>query len=218
MALPTLGAATPLCVSGTLDDYIALGSDGCTVGTLVVSGFSSAASLFGGSEIAATDIMVTPTVAGPGSQLAFGITAAPLGPASILGILIGYAVTGGMVGRADLELSGASATLDGAVTAVEDLCLGASFAPGPSCPTVQETLIAAQLGEIAQLSDTQILPRQSFFDVFVDITVDNGPTGTAALDGAVVTRFARVPEPASILLFSLGLAGVWAQRRRRIRS
>src|SRR5262245_40409389 len=107
LALPSLAGAAPLCASGTLNDYIALGPGGCAIGNNTYSDFSSAASLFGGTEIAATDVTVTPAGAGGHSQLAFGINAAPVGPGAILGILIGYAVAGPALSRTDLLLSGA---------------------------------------------------------------------------------------------------------------
>jgi hypothetical protein len=69
--------------------------------------------------------------------------------------------------------------------------------------------------------DTRLFAPSSFFDVFVDITIDGGTGGTASLDGSVTNQFVRdqataVPEPSAMLLVGSGLFGMWARRRRRV--
>jgi hypothetical protein len=63
-----------------------------------------------------------------------------------------------------------------------------------------------------------IFPASSFFDVFVELSVDGGPSGSAAL-GAVSLTFAgarAVREPGGLGLAALGLVAVaaWTRRRR----
>jgi hypothetical protein len=58
----TTFAAPAPCVSGTLDTYIALGTTGCTVGSILFSGFHYGNKASGGAPlITANEIQVTPT-------------------------------------------------------------------------------------------------------------------------------------------------------------
>lgn len=59
-------AAPPACVSGTLASYIALGTGGCTAGTVTLADFAYAAKAGGGApKIPASQIQVTPVFAIP---------------------------------------------------------------------------------------------------------------------------------------------------------
>jgi hypothetical protein len=55
----------------------------------------------------------------------------------------------------------------------------------------------------------------SLFDVLLDITIDGGPLGAAALDGTVTNQFgaSQVPEPSTVALLGLGAFGLMARRR-----
>jgi hypothetical protein len=205
-----------MCVADFLSNYIGLlGPDGCTIGTATVKGFVSDPTT-GGVEISETNIRVVPSSPQVGVlQLAFEfLTPVIAGPGDLLGNLIGYSVTGLSPFRAELEMAGSAAgPPDGVVTVVEDLCLGGSFAPFPACTGTPQTLIAVHDSIGAFPTAVASFPRiDSFFDVFVDIAVDGGLAGTASLVGPVTTR--AVPEPASMLLLTSGLAGIWAWRRR----
>jgi hypothetical protein len=219
LAIPAAGSAAPICVVGTLVDYISLGSAGCALGSATLSDFSAAASPAGGTLIAPASITVTPTALGNGHQLEFGLGAFA-GPNDLFGVLIGYTSTGFEPEQANLLLAGSAATppvdpLDtgGVVAVIEDLCLGGMFAPFPACtgsPASQIVLHDA-LGAIPA-SSLLFGPVGSFFDVFVDITVDGGTGGTASLTGPVTVQ--AVPEPATVALFTMALGAIGIRLRR----
>ncbi len=69
------------------------------------------------------------------------------------------------------------------------------------------------------LSDSATFAATSFFDVFVDLSVDGGLDGSATLVSSTVTLAAAatnsVPEPAALPLMLTGMAGLgWFARRR----
>ena len=132
MTMPTVGAAAPLCVAGDLAGYVVM-VGGCEIGGATFSAFSAAPSLFGGDEIAAGAITVTPVATPTGPRLDFGLSASVGTGDPILGVLIGYAVTGLSFTGAELSMAGSAATEDGAVTVVEDLCLEDSFLAPAVC-------------------------------------------------------------------------------------
>jgi hypothetical protein len=215
VGLPTVAAAGP-CGAGSLASYIGLGSVGCSIGGTTLSGFSSAASLAGGTEIDPSAIMVTPSGGGGAFALDFAMNESTgLG---VLGVLITYSVLGPGFDTATLDLAGAGATAPsvpgGVVTAVEELCAPA----GPGCPPSSiATLIAAQDAVGPVPAPPQLFGPLSFFDVFVDIALDPGLGGTAFLNGSVTTGFApaAVPEPMLTLLLGSGVAGLVVRQRRR---
>ena len=215
IAWPASSSAAPLCASATLDVYLALGAGGCEIGGATFSGFSVAASNGGGSQIDADQILVTPFDLG----LDFGLSAAA-SAGDLTGILIGFNLAASSIGTAALSMTGSSASLDGVVTVVQDICVGDLFTPFPFCSGPVQTQIVAHdfLGPIGDDFDT--FPVDSFFDVFVDITIDGGLSGAAAIDGNVRTAFrqgAAVPEPSSLLLVGAALAGSLVRRRRTSR-
>jgi hypothetical protein len=222
VSVPSLGAAAP-CGTDTLLTYVGLGASGCEVAGATFSGFSSAGSFFGATEISAADVSVVPVTLATGPRLDFLLTGTA-GPGDLLGIVIGYSVTGLSFSGASLEMTGSAAGPDGVVTVVEDLCLGDVFVVDPSgCfGGDRRALIAAHdlLGPTG--SDSESF-SSSFFDVFVDVTIDGGLVGFASLGdtsrpGTVSTAFTAataVPEPGVISLLGPGLLGLWAVGRRR---
>lgn len=215
-AWPASSSAAPLCASATLDVYVALGAGGCEIGGATFSGFSVAASNGGGSQIDADQILVTPFDLG----LDFGLNAAA-SAGDLTGILIGFNLAASSIGTAALSMTGSSASPDGVVTVVQDICVGGLFSPFPVCGGSGQTQILADDGFPSPvLDDFDAFPVDSFFDVFVDITIDGGLNGAAAIDGTVRTAFrqgASVPEPSSLLLVGAALAGSLVRRRRTSR-
>lgn len=195
-AVPSAGIAAP-CVPGSLAGYIALGAGGCTIGDATFASFTSGAAPLA-IEIDPQFIFVDP-LDGAGSV---GVTFQLIGAAAageVKGNGIGYSVSGPtLVGR-ELALGGTMVVPDGVVTAVQ-------FAPDP--------LIVFDIGDDADLFESQALVPGTFFDIFTEITLDGGLAGFAGLDVEVTENF-RIPEPASLAVVGLGLAAVGWRRRRR---
>jgi len=214
--VPVFGLAAS-CAPGSLLAYIGLGSGGCEIGSATFSDFSARASFSGGSAIDPSLISVTPT----GLGFVFALTT-NAGPGELLGIAIGYSASGFQFQGALLSMAGAEAAGDGVVFVVTDLCLEGNFASDPSdCSSPQSlSLITAQnfLGSTGP--DSKAFGPISFFDVFTDITIDGGLSGSALLGapdapGTVTNEFqaAAVPEPATVLLVGAGLIALWVRRR-----
>ena len=135
-------------------------------------------------------------------------------------VLIGYSVDGALFGSNTLSMIGSSVTPDGVILAFEDKCVGGTYSGAililgsPHCASD-----AACVGRrcIANPVGYGIVCTSVVFDVFTEITVDGGLSGSATLTGTVTNQFGgAVPEPSAILLIGSGLFGIWARRRRRV--
>jgi hypothetical protein len=114
------------CAAGTLEDYINLGTDGCTQGTAHFYNFGGAAIfslLPGATGVSAAAIQVVPYggTFSPGLQFLVNATA---GAGEVIQAQIGYTV--GLVAAAtvgvNLAMTGSFAVADGVTTVVQDLC------------------------------------------------------------------------------------------------
>ena len=129
-------------------------------------------------------------------------------------------MSGPIFNLATLALSGSDASSDGVVTAVQDLCLGGTFGADPTTCSGALLSMTVLEDELGPIGPSQLFLGSSFFDVFVDITIDGGTFGSAELDGTVRNQYTSdqvIPEPTSLLLIGSGLAGLASRPFRRPR-
>jgi hypothetical protein len=218
VAIPALGTAAP-CLPGSLLGYVGLGAAGCQIGSATFFDFEARSSFFGGSAIDPSQIEVIPMALALGPRLDFVLTG-NAGAGEILGAAIGYSISGPKLSLAILSMAGSGDSGDGVATVIEDVCAGDVFVSDPSnClnPPQSSILVIHDplLGYLGP--DSTPLPVASFFDVFVDLTLDGGSAGSASLSGpGTITNQFTVPEPAAVLLMGLGLMALcaWRQRQR----
>jgi hypothetical protein len=205
------------CVAGSLASYEALGSTGCTIGTNVVSSFTTLPGTTGGTELDPANISVGASGGTGSPQLVFTVSESP----SVLEeALFTYKISGNPYSQSEIDLSNASETGDGAVSDVQNLCVDGTFGPdgvtgcnGSAAPS-QVTIDGA-----INTSQTP-LAALSFLSLTDDFTIDPGTIGSAS--GGIFTdtftagtTTTTIPEPKSTIFFGvMALALAVAAKRR----
>lgn len=201
------------CVPGTLQTYIDLGSSGCDLGLVTFGSFQTAPGQNLATPIGPSAVQVSPggTPFAPSLTFTLNQTA---NATDLFESFFRFQATGPLAWDA-ITLNNPSATGDGVVTATEDICPDANFSGNApqGCPASQ-SLVAFATADLAALSDSKTFPVSSFFDIFVDLTVDGGIDGTAVLPSATV-QLSAVPEPSSVFLVLAGLGAIGLARRQR---
>lgn len=211
------------CTTSSLAAYVGLGSGGCTIGSFRFSDFALLTSPTG--SIPFTSIGVLPVSGTPGViGLDFRVGASA-GPGVFFDNLISYRVTGlgASINGASLFITGSSSSGDGAVTAVENLCIAGLFtgADGVSgCSGTARDLIVVDAGGSADPPVSLAFLSAAALAVVTDIGVDGGTDGTGALAFAsnrflVAPAVGVVPEPSSVLLMAAGLFALLGYRSAR---
>jgi len=212
LAVPLFGAP---CTLGTLDDYIGLGSGGCSIGSYTLADFTAIPPLLVGStEIDPTAVSITPIpLSAPfiGLQVDTDVSA---DVGDFFATFFRFRIDGTLFG-ADLSLTPGRVAGDGLILGIVDLCADGTFDPtGPTgCTGTPESLIVGEIPDFLFSPDFDNIPA-SFFDVFVELSVDGGVSGSAA-SGSLSLRFdTGIPEPSSLLLMAAGLMSIAFFRRR----
>jgi hypothetical protein len=204
-------ASAATCAPGTLQSYVLLGAGGCQLGPVLFDNFTIEAGISFATPINPSLVQVTPGGSAFLPTLLFTLNG-NAGPGTVLESFFHFQTAGPQAGLS-ITLNNPGVSGDGAVTGVLDACSNGFFPGQPlGCSGTASSAIAFQIAGDAQLSDSTPFGFTSFFDVFVDLTIDGGLAGSATLPSASVT-VAAVPEPATFWLIVPGL--VLLGRRRQ---
>jgi hypothetical protein len=207
--------AAPLCGADSLTNYLSLGS--CSIGGATFSNFSLVTPLpTGANAVSTNSVIVLPfnTTTSVGFQFLFDVTSTSF---QLNELLFGYLASAAGFTDATLSTPGATASGDGSVTAIQDLCIGGAFMTGGirGCSAGQDANIAFAIDGDQSLSETLSFASVPLLGIVNDIAVDGGLNGNALLAGGftnVFTVASPVPEPATVSLVAAGI--VWLMRRR----
>src|SRR5579884_2596298 len=193
----TMGWASP-CTSGSLSSYIALGSSGCTIGSVLFNDFASLPIPFGAGQISPGTVTVMPVATLYHPTLTFDIATSANAASGFLDLDIGFDASAlpsnARIGGSQVTLNSPAFTADGSVTAIHDACPAGNFSGGV-CSTTDYNAIVSDLSALTDLSEGTAFAATSPVAFMTDIGLDPGSTGTASLQSASVSVTA-IPEPA----------------------
>lgn len=199
------------CLPGTLQDYLGLAA-GCEAGDVLLNNFQVAPGQAVAAPIDPSDIQVVPGGTQIVPSLMFVVNRAALG-GEVFGALIRFTASAGLLSGAAIWLDGAAAG-DGAVIAILDVCAGGSFAGSEPVGCSGTPAVAIAAITASDVFSDSLTAVNSFFDIFVDLSVDGGLAGSASLTSATVS-ITSVPEPAAGVLTAVALALIGVLRTRR---
>jgi hypothetical protein len=207
--------AAPLCTNGSLSDYLSIGS--CSIGAATFGDFNLVTPLpTGATPIPTTQVTVMPfsTPSTVGFQFLFDVSASS---GILRELLFGYNASVQSFTAANLAMTGASATNDGVVTAVQNVCIGDTYTAGSltGCSTTEDANIVFAIDGDQLLTSAVLFAATPTLGIVNDIAVDGGLLGSAALTGSVTNSFNVVPEPTTGVLLATGLAWFLRSRSRR---
>ena len=214
-------SSAALCSSGPLASYLSAGFS-CTIGSLDFSTFTVLEQPT--ATVPFTSLIINPITSAPNEFGLQFIVNQNASAGSSFEQLIAYRVggIGSSINRNTLSFTGASATGDASVSALEQKCLDGVFAglDGVSgCTgTALNLAVLALEGFPLDPPAFEDFSPVAFLSVVSDIAVDGGLAGAAALTSATnlfrTAPAVAVPEPASGALVALSLTLLLAMRRR----
>ena len=208
------------CTMSTLTAYLGLGSAGCTIGNFRFSNFGLLQQPT--NSVPFSVVNVTPVAVGTTAVgLDFSVNASA-DAGKLLEDLISYRVTGigASLNGASLFFAGSSTTGDGAVTVVENLCIGGLFlgadgVSGCNSPPEQNLIVVDTFGS-ADPPISLAFVSAALLAVVTDIAIDGGNNGFASLVSASnrfqIAAVSAVPEPGAFLLLVAGLLALFGSR------
>ncbi len=226
LAALSIGSAAPIvpCVSGSYASYQAL-TMGCSVNDQQFSGFQILPAATGSTAILPGLITVSPITMVFGPGLLFTLNASASNGQSLearLGFNVNPLALGNPIGGSTLTQNGGTAALDGGVTGIETICLGAALAANGTCPT---SLASSNPGTFAldgippQSTDSVSFAAQTLVGITGDFSAVAGTVGTAAVTsfGIQVNEIQAnvIPEPGTLALLCPAGIGLLLWRRKK---
>jgi hypothetical protein len=213
-------SATPVCVTGTLASYESLGAGGCTIGANTLTSFATLALTYGTAAIAPGGITIAPVGGTTNPELMFTLSQTAT-TGQTLEAIFDYMISGTAYTETTLTLSGSSETGNGDVTDTQNFCAGGSFGPDgvDGCTGPANGALITDDG--VQNMDQKALASPHLVSITDDIIVDSGGVGSGS-GGTFVDQFTATPlvtgtpEPATYLLFAVGIIVALLWRGKRI--
>jgi hypothetical protein len=204
------------CVSGTLANYEALESNGCTVHGERVSDFAfSTTSAFGGAvPVTADQVTVNPTSPLRKSSLTFSSTGFSVSAGQSVQYSLAHKIDDPPIIHGWTLLLTDPVMAPAFISITSEECLGAAFL-GAVCPTgmtIRNTVF--DTGINAVLSDTKLFSPEAIVGVLTTITLDARLGGSASFTSFTESALLE-PEPASLVLTTSGLLLLLLTRRGR---
>jgi hypothetical protein len=211
LGLLRVASATPVCSTGTLAAYEALGSTGCNIGTVTVASFATLSGTNGATAINTGAVTVTPGGGTTDPELTFSFSLMATDP-TLFESIFTYAIFGPDFTSDTITLSGSGETGNGGVSDIQNYCIGGSF--GPDAVTGCNGSTSGTLLTLDGIQNTDTIPFASTSSLSItdDFVLDSGGPGTASGGtfadqyAATATSTSPVPEPGAFLLTATGLA------------